>query len=253
MSRRIHESDVEKDIELANSSHAVRRELDSLPQYQIDSSSKKGVKLSSVVGNLEFRNVNFSFPARPDASVLKNFSLKIEAGKTVALVGHSGSGKSTVVQLIERFYDPLSGSITLDGTDLKSLNVKWLREQIGMVLQEPKLFGKSIRDNISLGAPGVTQEKIEAAAKMANAHDFIMSFPKGYDTQVGDLGGQLSGGQKQRIAIARVLVKQPKIFLFDEATSALDSESEAAVQQALDQLMKLESTTTFGTRTGCEC
>jgi len=246
MSRKLESSD-DKDVELARrSSHHVRRELESLPKYEIDSCSAIGQKPTSVEGRIEFKNVSFSFPARPEAQVLKKFNLTITAGKTVALVGPSGSGKSTVVQLIERFYDPTTGSITLDGVDLRNLNTRWLREQIGLVLQEPKLFGKSIRENISMGAPGVTNQQIVAAAKMANAHDFIMSFPLGYDTQVGDLGSQLSGGQKQRISIARILVKNPRLVLLDEATSALDSQSEKAVQQALDELMRLEGVTTFG-------
>jgi len=133
----------------------------------------------------------------------------------------------------------------LDGTDLKKLNPRWLREQIGLVMQEPKLFAKSIRENIALGNPRISEDDIKEAARMAHAHDFIMSLPDGYDTQVGDLGGQLSGGQRQRIAIARILAKNPKILILDEATSALDSESEAAVQQALDELMKLEGVTTL--------
>jgi len=251
MSRKLEDgTGSEKDVEIAHSSHSLRRELDSLPKYEIDSFSDFGLKPAIVRGEFEFKNVSFAFPARPEAEVLKNFSLRIDAGKTVALVGPSGSGKSTVVQLIERFYDPITGTVTLDGVDLKTLNTRWLREQIGLVMQEPKLFAKSIRENICLGGPGITQEQMEAAAKMANAHDFIMSFPKGYDTQVGELGGLLSGGQKQRIAIARILLKNPRIVLLDEATSALDSESEAAVQQALDRLMRVEGVTTFGKMVG---
>lgn len=131
--------------------------------------------------------LRFAFPARPSVNVLHNFSLTIEPGSTVALVGASGSGKSTVIQLIERFYDPTSGSIRFDGADLKSLNVGWLRQQLGLVLQEPKLFGKSIRENISLGLPGVTQQDVERAAQMANAHDFIVSFPRGMILLLGSL------------------------------------------------------------------
>jgi ABC-type multidrug transport system fused ATPase/permease subunit len=214
-------------------------------------------------------------------------------------VGPSGSGKSTVTALLERFYDPTSGSITLDGTDLRLLNVRWLRDQIGLVMQEPKLFGKSIRENIAMGAPGITQEEIEQAARSAQAHDFVMSFPKGYDTQgarekVSSFVCLLSvyclnrccfvhsswrlgrhafryvkwwrvfaafvlsvrvltvncrcvctGGQRQRIAIARVLARKPALLILDEATSALDSESEAAVQQALDGVMSQRNATTI--------
>lgn len=140
----------------------------------------------------------------------------------------------------------MAGSITLDGTDLRELNVSWLRQQIALVQQEPKLFECTIRENIGMGAPGATDEQIESAARLANAHDFITEFPKGYDTEVGALGDQLSGGQRQRISIARCLVKNPCILLLDESTSALDSANEATVQRALDDLMKLKSMTIFG-------
>jgi ATP-binding cassette subfamily B (MDR/TAP) protein 1 len=165
------------------------------PKYIIDSSSDKGKIPSSVTGDIVFRNIRFAYPARPEVDVFKDFSLKIEAGKTIALVGASGEGKSTTVGLLERFYDPDFGSVSLDGIDLKDLNVKWLRQQIGLVSQEPKLFAASIRDNIASGAPGATDEQIEQAARMANAHDFIVSFPDGYNTQAGDMGTQLSGGK----------------------------------------------------------
>jgi len=216
-----------------------------LPKYIIDSSSDEGSKPESVEGEIVFNNCNFSYPTRPETSVFSGFSLKIKAGKTVALVGASGSGKSTSVQLIERFYDPTSGSITLDGVDLKTLNVNWLRSQIGLVGQEPALFACSIRDNILYGKPDATQEEIEEAARNANCHDFIKAFTDGYDTQVGDKGAQLSGGQKQRIAIARILIKQPKVLLLDESTSALDSESEVVVQEALDALLEKGGRTTI--------
>jgi ATP-binding cassette subfamily B (MDR/TAP) protein 1 len=233
-------NDKEKAVELEEKSQALQRRGSTapLPKYSIDSSSPDGQNPESVTGNIRFEDVHFSYPSRMEVDVFDGFSLDVPAGKTVALVGSSGGGKSTTVHLIERFYDPQHGSITLDGTDLRKLNIKWLREQIGLVSQEPVLFALSIRDNIAIGSPEATQEKIEEAAKKANAHDFIMSFPQGYDTQVGDQGAQLSGGQKQRIAIARVLIKNPAILLLDEATSALDSESEAVVQEALDVLME---------------
>lgn len=216
-----------------------------LPEYRIDARSKEGMKPSKVVGRLEFCNVQFSYPTRPNNPVLKGLNLVIEEGKTTALVGPSGGGKSTTVALIERFYDPLEGMLTLDGVDIKEINVAHLRSLIGYVGQEPTLFATTIAGNIKYGKPNATQEEIEAAARSANAHDFITSFPDGYDTQVGDKGAQLSGGQKQRIAIARVLVANPSILLLDEATSALDSESEMVVQDALDNVVAESKRTTI--------
>ena len=163
-----------------------------------------------------------------------NFTAKV--GQTVALVGPSGCGKSTVIQLLQRFYDPAQGQVLIDGRDAREYNLKWLREQMGIVSQEPNLFATTIAENIRYGREGVTQEEIEAAAKAANAHNFIMSLPDKYETLVGSRGTQMSGGQKQRIAIARALVRDPKILLLDEATSALDNESEAIVQAALDKV-----------------
>ena len=211
----------------------------------IDSMSEKGSTLPNVQGTIKFDNVHFAYPSRPDQKVCQGYNLVVESGTTVALVGASGSGKSTAVSLVERFYDPDSGSVTLDGTDLKELNVRWLREQIGLVGQEPVLFSGTIADNISSGKPGSTREQVETAAKMANAHAFIMEFPEGYDTNVGEKGGQLSGGQKQRVAIARAMIKNPKVLLLDEATSALDNESEKVVQAALDDLMNEHKRTTI--------
>mmetsp|Transcript_16049 Transcript_16049/g.23730 ORF Transcript_16049/g.23730 Transcript_16049/m.23730 type:complete len:1474 (-) Transcript_16049:102-4523(-) len=216
-----------------------------LPAYEIDSSTEAGLKPTDIRGQISFRNIDFFYPTRPNNPILKNFSLEIEAGKTIALVGPSGGGKSTTISLIERFYDPQSGSVELDGTNIRDLNVSHLRSLIGYVGQEPTLFATSIAGNIRYGNPEATQEQIEAAARMANAHDFITSFPDGYDTQVGDKGAQLSGGQKQRVAIARVLVSNPKILLLDEATSALDSESELIVQDALDTVVAKQKRTTI--------
>jgi len=201
----------------------------------IDSSSESGIKPDYIIGDLSFENVRFNYPSRQDVKVLKDLKFKVPAGQTVALVGTSGCGKSTCIQLLQRFYDPQEGKVCIDGYDIKELNIGWMRAQIGMVGQEPVLFGTTIGENIRYGREGVTQEEIEAAAKEANAHDFISRLPLKYDTMVGERGAQLSGGQKQRIAIARALVRNPKILLLDEATSALDTQSEAVVQRALDK------------------
>ncbi|XP_069150564.1 ABC transporter B family member 9 [Solanum lycopersicum] len=204
----------------------------------IDSSSDVGTTLAVVHGDIEFRLVSYRYATRPDVQIFKDLCLIIPSGKTVALVGESGSGKSTVISLIERFYDPESGEIYLDGVEIKQFNLSWLRQQMGLVSQEPILFNETIRDNIAYSRQGnATEEEIIEAAKSANAHNFISSLPQGYDTSVGERGIQLSGGQKQRIAIARAILKDPKILLLDEATSALDAESERIVQEALDRVM----------------
>uniref|UniRef100_A0A8C3S1K0 ATP-binding cassette sub-family B member 5 n=1 Tax=Chelydra serpentina TaxID=8475 RepID=A0A8C3S1K0_CHESE len=208
----------------------------------IDSFSSDGHKLDHIKGTLEFNNVQFSYPSRPDVQVLKGLTLKIDCGQTVALVGSSGCGKSTMVQLLQRFYDPQEGVITVDGHDITSLNLRHYREFIGVVSQEPVLFGTTIRNNIRYGREDVTDEEIENAAKEANAYDFIMEFPDKFNTLVGERGAQMSGGQKQRIAIARALVRNPKILLLDEATSALDTESESVVQAALEKASKGRTT-----------
>ncbi|KAM4828480.1 ATP-binding cassette sub-family B member 10, mitochondrial [Thomomys bottae] len=203
----------------------------------------EGVELSekSFQGALEFKNVNFAYPARPEVPVFQDFSLSIPAGSVTALVGSSGSGKSTVVSLLLRLYDPVSGTVSLDGHDIRQLNPVWLRSKIGTVSQEPVLFSCSIAENIAYGAASpssVTAQQVERVAEVANAASFIRSFPQGFHTVVGEKGVLLSGGQKQRIAIARALLKNPKILLLDEATSALDAENEHLVQEALDRLME---------------
>ncbi|CAM6129698.1 unnamed protein product [Calypogeia fissa] len=193
-------------------------------------------RLEKVAGHIELRNVDFSYPARPDVPVFKNFNLVIPAEITMAIVGSSGSGKSTIVSLLERFYDPTAGEVLLDGHDIKRLDLKWLRGRIGLVNQEPALFATTVGENILYGKADATQEEIEEAAKAANAHSFIEKLPLGYQTLVGERGVQLSGGQKQRVAIARAMLKNPAVLLLDEATSALDAGSEQVVQEALDKL-----------------
>ena len=194
---------------------------------------------------ISFHDVHFAYPSRPDIEVFRGLDLSVYPGESLALVGPSGHGKSSAVQLIERFYDPDAGVVELDGVNLKEINVQWLRAQFGLVSQEPVLFDTSIKENIRLAWPDATMEDIESAAKQANAYDFIMSFPDRFDTQVGEGGAQVSGGQKQRIAIARALIRKPRFLLLDEATSALDSESERVVQKALDKIMASASLTTI--------
>ncbi|XP_069770399.1 ATP-dependent translocase ABCB1 isoform X2 [Narcine bancroftii] len=204
----------------------------------IDSFSETGHKLSQIKGDVEFLNVHFKYPSRPDVKILNGLNLRIQSGQTVALVGSSGCGKSTTIQLLQRLYDLEEGMIMLDGHDIRSLNVRHLRELIGVVSQEPILFATTIAENIRYGREDVAMADIEEATKKANAYEFIMKLPDKFDTLVGERGTQLSGGQKQRIAIARALVRNPKILLLDEATSALDAESEATVQAALDKARK---------------
>ena len=195
-----------------------------------------------VRGSLALQGVHFTYPARPDMPVLRGLDLALRPDEVVAVVGYSGAGKSTIAALLSRFYDPQQGSVQLDGKDLRDLDPAWLREQVGVVSQEPILFATTIADNIRYGRTTATQEEVEAAARAANAHAFIMGFPEGYATLVGERGVRLSGGQKQRVAIARAILKDPRILVLDEATSALDAESESLVQQALDRLMQGRTT-----------
>ncbi|KAJ6323369.1 hypothetical protein OIU76_010809 [Salix suchowensis] len=210
---------------------------------KIDSSDDSGTEIENLKGEIEFQHVNFKYPTRPDVQIFRDLCLKIHSGKTVALVGESGSGKSTVISLLQRFYDPDSGDIKLDGFEIQKLQIKWLRQQMGLVSQEPLLFNDTIRANIAYGKEGeATEAEIIAASELANASKFISGLQQGYDTVVGDRGVQLSGGQKQRVAIARVILKAPKILLLDEATSALDAESERVVQDALEKVMVKRTT-----------
>ncbi|KAB5554574.1 P-loop containing nucleoside triphosphate hydrolase protein [Coniochaeta sp. 2T2.1] len=213
----------------------------------IDPTSREGkIVPDKIEGHIELRNVTHVFPSRPEVVVAKDVNLVIPAGQTTALVGPSGSGKSTVISLLERFYDPVRGAILLDGHDIQSLELRWLRQQMSLVSQEPAIFSTTVLENVKMGLPRsvyegstadetLVRELVEKAARMANAHDFIISLPEGYDTSVGEQGLLLSGGQKQRIAIARAVVGNPKILLLDEATSALDTKSEQVVQAALDK------------------
>ncbi|KAL1517854.1 hypothetical protein ABEB36_001562 [Hypothenemus hampei] len=217
----------------SGSAFKVFQVLDSESEMFKNKVSGKNPNFKSVI---EFKNVQFCYPARADVQVLKNVSMNIAFGETVALVGHSGSGKSTIVQLLQRFYDPDSGLITIDGVDLKEVNLSNLRKNVGVVSQEPSLFATTIADNIRYGKLDASLDEIVEAAKKARAHRFITALPHGYQTVIGERGAQLSGGQKQRIAIARALIKSPQLLLLDEATSALDTASEMEVQQALDDI-----------------
>ncbi|WP_126979370.1 ABC transporter transmembrane domain-containing protein [Frigidibacter oleivorans] len=193
-------------------------------------------------GEVRFENVVFRYPTRADVSALDGVDLQIRAGETVALVGPSGAGKTTVIQLIQRFYDPQAGRVTLDGIDLRDMARADFRQAMALVPQDPAIFAASARDNIRFGRPGATDAEVEAAARAADAHDFLTALPQGYDSWVGERGVMLSGGQKQRIAIARAILRDAPVLLLDEATSALDAESERAVQQAVDRLAEGRTT-----------
>ncbi|KAF8503875.1 P-loop containing nucleoside triphosphate hydrolase protein [Gautieria morchelliformis] len=223
----------------------------------IDSASPHGLKPENVSGLIEFDHVQFNYPSRPSVPVIKDITISFEAGKTTAIVGASGSGKSTIVSLVERFYDPISGAVKLDGQDVKGLNIKWLRSQIGLVSQEPTLFSTTIEGNVAHGLIGTQWETaspeeksslVKAACIKANADGFISNLPDGYQTKVGEQGFLLSGGQKQRVAIARAIVSNPRILLLDEATSALDTQSEGVVQDALDKAASGRTTITIAHR-----
>lgn len=233
---------------LVNSSTTLTQSLASMDRVfelidePYDIQDKKGAKpLKQVDGNLTFQNVFFRYEEHSE-DVLKNIQLDVSKGETVALVGMSGGGKSSLISLIPRFYDVSRGTILLDGVDIREYNVRSLRDKIGIVLQDNILFSESVRMNILMGKPEATEEEVIEAAKAAKAHDFIMNLENGYNTQIGERGVKLSGGQKQRIAIARVFLKNPPILIFDEATSALDLESEHEIQEAMERLAKNKTT-----------
>ncbi|EGT46778.1 CBN-PGP-13 protein, partial [Caenorhabditis brenneri] len=219
---------------------SIYKTIDRVPR--IDPYSTAGKKSDRVVGKVTFRNVHFRYPTRKEAKVLNGLNLTVEPGTSVALVGHSGCGKSTSVGLLTRLYEPEDGSVQIDGIDVRDMNMQWLRNIVGIVQQEPILFNDTIHNNLLIGNPDATREKMIEVCKMANAHDFIKKMPKGYDTVIGDGGVQLSGGQKQRVAIARTLIRDPKVLLLDEATSALDAQSESIVQSALNNAAKGRTT-----------
>lgn len=219
--------------------------MDAIPDIE---SPKDARKLPRVQGNIHFSGVTFAYPDEPETKILDNLELDIRAGQSVALVGPSGGGKTTVCNLIPRFYDVTAGSVTVDGYDVRTLDLDSLRGQIGMVQQDVYLFSGTIYDNIAYGKKDATREEIVEAAKKAGAHDFIMATPDGYDTYVGERGVRLSGGQKQRISIARVFLKNPPILILDEATSALDNESEKLVQQSLERLAEGRTVLTIAHR-----
>ena len=221
---------------------ASERVFDLLDGTQQAAMSSGELQLSEPSGSIDFQSVSFCYPSRPDSVVLDRFDLQLKFGRVVALVGPSGAGKSTVAALMSRFYDPNEGTLLFDGHDYSELDVDWLRHQIGVVSQEPILFATSIEENIRYGRVDASQDDLIAAAKAANAHEFITALSEGYQTKVGERGVRLSGGQKQRVAIARALLRDPRVLILDEATSALDAESEHLVQEALERLMKGRTT-----------
>jgi ATP-binding cassette subfamily B protein len=211
--------------------------LDTEPEV---ADTENAVPLPHIQGDVEFRNVYFGYDR--NKPILKDVSLHVRPGEMIGLVGKTGAGKSTFINLVCRFYDPQMGQVLIDGVDVRAVRLSDLRSQIGVVLQEPFLFSGTIAENIAYGKPDATPEEIMRAAKAANAHDFIMKFPDGYDTQVGERGGRLSGGERQRISIARAILHDPRILIFDEATSAVDTETEKQIQEAIERLVQNRTT-----------
>ena len=233
--------------DLSRAAYSIPKGLASMERIDVILNAENDIKekeqplsLGSFNGSIRFEGVRFSY--EDGREILKGIDLEIPKGKTVAIVGASGAGKSTLVDLIPRFYDPDEGRITIDGTDIKDVSLKDLRSLMGNVNQDPILFNDTIFNNIAFGVENATREQVEAAAKIANAHDFIMEKEEGYQTNIGDRGVKLSGGQRQRISIARAILKNPPILILDEATASLDTESERIVQDALDKLMSSRTT-----------
>mmetsp|Transcript_4237 Transcript_4237/g.6692 ORF Transcript_4237/g.6692 Transcript_4237/m.6692 type:complete len:301 (+) Transcript_4237:44-946(+) len=240
-------------MKAVGASQRVFELLDRIPEIPFDGGEEE---VATIKGSVELQQVSFRYPTRPEEPVLNNINMTIQHGQTAALVGPSGGGKSTVVSLLKRFYDPMEGVVTIDGIDLRSLSRRSYMRHVASVMQEPVLFATSIRENITYGirawgnpadeiSGAQFDEKVKNAAISANAWEFISKFEQGLDTAVGEKGVRLSGGQKQRIAIARALMKDPKLLLLDEATSALDAESEGLVQAAIDKLLQEHCRTTI--------
>ncbi|CAI0628625.1 unnamed protein product [Linum tenue] len=223
--------------DLAKGSAAVASVFKILDRQSLIRNESDGTKLEKITGKIEMKRVDFAYPGRPEILVLNQFSLEVKPSTSIGLVGKSGCGKSTVIGLIQRFYDVEKGSVKVDGVDIRVLDIQWYRRHTALVSQEPVIYSGSIRDNIVFGKPDASENEVVEAARAANAHEFISSLKEGYETECGERGVQLSGGQKQRIAIARAIIRNPTILLLDEATSALDVQSEQVVQEALDRIM----------------
>jgi len=234
-------------IELWNEFQHVNIALERLNEVfdakpEEDDTQPSFIHMPPMRGHVRFENVTFRYPTRPDKNALQNIQLEIAPGQTVALVGRSGAGKSTFASLLLRLHEPNEGRIFIDGMDLRQVSISSLRSQIGVVPQEVFLCSGTIRENIAFGDPDARLQEVVGAAMLAGAHEFISELPLGYETKIGERGQSLSGGQKQRIAIARALFKKPRILIFDEATSALDTESERAIQQNLNHILKARTT-----------